>query len=200
MVGIIDYGAGNLYSVRKVLRYLEMDSIFISRAEELDEVRALILPGVGAFGEAAHRLEIAGLKSPLQRWIDEGRPFLGICLGMQLLGESSEESANGRGISLVKKSCVKIEGPRRIHMGWNRVDFQDDPLFHNIPRKKAYFYFVHGYAFPADTEGAIALSEYGTSFAAAFRIGKAYGVQFHPEKSGKNGLILLKNWRQSWDV
>ncbi|HDS02400.1 MAG TPA: imidazole glycerol phosphate synthase subunit HisH [Firmicutes bacterium] len=200
MVGIIDYGAGNLYSVRKALHYLGMTSTLISRSEDFEKVRALILPGVGAFGEAAHRLEIAGLKKPLQKWLSEGRPFLGICLGMQLLGDSSEETITGQGLSLVRGQCRKVCGKRRIHMGWNRVDYGDDPLFQNIPAQKTFFYFVHGYALPADTEGVMAVSKYGDSFAAAMRIGKVCGVQFHPEKSGKNGLTFLENWKRLWDV
>ncbi|HPE29470.1 MAG TPA: imidazole glycerol phosphate synthase subunit HisH [Candidatus Mcinerneyibacteriales bacterium] len=200
MVGIIDYGAGNLYSVQKAFAYLGITSSLVTQAGGLDHVNAVILPGVGAFGEAAHRLEITGLNTGLERWIGENRPFLGICLGMQLLASSSEESPSAQGLGVIQGGCRPVQGTRRIHMGWNRVSHQPDLLFYGIPEKESYFYFVHGYALPAHTEGVIAVSEYGAPFAAAFRAGDLCGVQFHPEKSGKNGLRFLENWRKTWDV
>lgn len=200
MVGIIDYGAGNLYSVRKAFHYLGMKTTLISRAEELEKVGAVILPGVGAFGEAAHRLEITGLRKAIQLWMNEGGAFLGICLGMQLLSAYSEESPSAEGLGVILEGCRPVQGKRRIHMGWSRVSHQGDPLFRGISEQEPYFYFVHGFALPADTEGVIAVSAYGASFAAAYRTGNICGVQFHPEKSGKTGLRFLENWRKTWDV
>ncbi|MBN2198247.1 MAG: imidazole glycerol phosphate synthase subunit HisH [Candidatus Aminicenantes bacterium] len=201
MIGVIDYGAGNLHSVRKSLDRLGLRSRLVSSPCELAGVRGVVLPGVGHFGAAAGELERRGLTAALKEWLAADRPFLGICLGMQLLFEDSEES-DGRapGLGAFRGNVVRLQGPRRLHMGWSFV--RSGALREGAGARgpddwdfSGYYYFVHGYvAVPAEPGVVAAVAEYRRSFAAVVRRGNVLGVQFHPEKSGALGLRLLERW------
>lgn len=190
-VALIDYGAGNLHSLSKALESggarvsLEADP---NRAPRAD---AIVLPGVGAFGAAAARL--TGGSAALQAALREGKPCLGICLGMQLLFESSEEGL-GTGLGVIGGHVRRLRARRLPHMGWNEVACTDDPLFDGIGGLVAYYANTFACE-PADQAEVIAWTQYGAErFPAAVRHGRIWGVQFHPEKSGPLGLQLIRNF------
>lgn len=195
VIGLIDYGAGNLHSVEKAVRYLGLSTVRVKHPEDLHRVQRLILPGVGAFGAACQRLYQTGLIEPLLDWIDDGRPLLGICLGLQLLLESSEESPESKGLGVFKGTCKKFSAPRVPQIGWNRIFIvQEHPVFENI-EDGTYFYFLHSYyACPQDPDVVIAETEYSIRYASVIARGNLTATQFHPEKSGPQGLQLLRNW------
>ncbi|MBQ7024917.1 MAG: imidazole glycerol phosphate synthase subunit HisH [Akkermansia sp.] len=196
--GIIDYGAGNLSSVCNSFRAIGMEGKLIRTEAELAGVTHLVLPGVGAFGDCARALRDQGLAEPIRRWIDEDKPFLGICIGYQILFESSEESPGADGLGILKGHVRRFpEGELKVpHMGWNSVHptRQADPIWQGMGRAP-YFYYVHSY-FPEPEDSSIiaATSTYGCSFAAAIRRGRMIATQFHPEKSQMLGLKLLQNY------
>lgn len=190
-IAVVDYGTGNLHSLVKALElsgahvWVEAD---LTRAIGAD---AIVLPGVGAFGAAATQLA-PGIPA-LHEAIAQGKPCLGICLGMQLLFEKSEEGA-GSGLSALNGTIRRLTGRRVPHMGWNDVEMVDDPLFEGLPELVAYYANSYVVA-PADESEVIAWSQYGgTRFPAAVRRDRVWGVQFHPEKSGPAGLRLLNNF------
>jgi glutamine amidotransferase len=190
-IALFDYGAGNLHSLGKAL---EAEGAGVTVTADWDEalaLDALVLPGVGAFGAAAAALP--GDREPVRRALEDGLPCLGICLGMQLLFDTSEESA-GDGIGLVHGTVRRLRAAVVPQMGWNDVDTSDDPIFGAAGPLVAYYAnsFV---CEPADAGDVIAWSEYeGVRFAAAVRRGRTWGVQFHPEKSSERGRRLLANW------
>jgi len=196
--GIIDYGAGNLSSVCNSFRAIGMEGKLIRTEAELAGVTHLVLPGVGAFGDCARALRDQGLAEPIRRWIDEDKPFLGICIGYQILFESSEESPGADGQGILKGHVRRFpEGELKVpHMGWNSVHptQQTDPIWQGMG-SAPYFYYVHSY-FPEPEDSSIiaATSTYGCSFAAAIRRGRMIATQFHPEKSQMLGLKLLQNY------
>lgn len=195
MIGIIDYDAGNLGSVQKALDYLGADYRVISSASEWAEPSAIILPGVGAFGAAIQKLKERGFIQPIKDFIAAGRPFLGICLGMQLLMESSEEDPGVPGLGVIKGSCRKFNRGKVPQIGWNRTEARaGSRLFHGLG-EAASFYFIHGYYVDQqETGAAAALTHYHIPFTSAIEKDNVRAVQFHPEKSGDSGLRLLKNW------
>lgn len=196
--GIIDYGAGNLSSVCNSFRAIGMEGKLIRTEAELAGVTHLVLPGVGAFGDCARALRDQGLAEPIRRWIDEDKPFLGICIGYQILFESSEESPGADGLGILKGHVRRFpEGELKVpHMGWNSIHptQQADPIWQGMG-SAPYFYYVHSY-FPEPEDSSIiaATSTYGCSFAAAIRRGRMIATQFHPEKSQMLGLKLLQNY------
>jgi imidazole glycerol phosphate synthase glutamine amidotransferase subunit len=199
LIGIIDYGAGNLFSVKKALDYLDFKSKLINSQHDFLDVQKIILPGVGHFSAAVHCLKEKRLFSPLKDWLRQDNPFLGICLGMQLLFERSEESVErDEGFGLLAGSVLRLRGPRRLHMGWNCVSLtKKTSLFEDL-LTSSYYYFIHGYiAQPVDENVVIALSDFGGFFPAVIGRGNILGVQFHPEKSGRLGLELLSRWGNS---
>lgn len=189
-VGLIAYRGGNVRSIRSALETLGAQVVYSDKAEELAECAGLIFPGVGAAKPATEDLQQRGLWGWLPTW---QRPFLGICLGMQLLGGYCEEGDTpGLGIFPYRVAAFR-QAPRRIHMGWNLVQLlHPDPLWAGLP-ETAYFYFVHGYRAPAGPY-TFAQSTYGEPFSAAVRHANFWGVQFHPEKSSQLGLKLLQNF------
>lgn len=198
MIAVIDYGMGNLRSVSKALEHLGAEVCVTGSAEQLRKASKIVLPGVGAFKDAMTEINSRQLKQTVLEAVQSGKPFLGICLGLQLLLSESEENPGVCGLNI-------FEGPvRRFrsqevkvpHMGWNRVSIQfEHPLFAGIP-DKSYFYFVHSYfADPADSSVRAGLCEYGgENFSAVLAHRNIFATQFHPEKSQDAGLRILKNF------
>jgi len=196
VIGIVDYGAGNLFSVRKALDRIGLPSRPVESPAAFSGLSGLILPGVGHFESAAAVLAESGLLEEIRKWAAGGRPLLGICLGLQLFFERSEEGEGNRpGLGLFAGSVVKLDGPRAIHVGWNRVRIVQPGLPSLPAAESELFYFVHGYVVhPADETLVAGLVEYGRVFPAVVGRGNVLGVQFHPEKSGRAGLALLRAW------
>ena len=193
MIGIIDYGMGNLRSVLKAIEFLGGEGRVTARAEELDTCEKLILPGVGSFGAGMENLRRGGLDEYVRRRAAEGTPLLGICLGMQFLLEESEEEGLFQGLGLVKGRVVPFTEGKIPHMGWNAVEDMRGPLFDGIP-SGTQFYFVHSYFADTAEEYTLGKTEYYRTFASAVGKNNVFGVQFHPEKSGAAGLQLLRNY------
>lgn len=198
-IGIIDYGMGNLGSVSNACRFLELPAEIISRPEDVSSCAALILPGVGAFGDCMKHLAGHGFVEPIRNWIAADRPFLGICLGLQVLFESSEESPGVTGLGVLPGTVRRFALPETFkvpQIGWNRVSFRqpDSPLFAGIA-DGTHFYFVHSYYVDSRDASVVAgTTEYGITYASAVRRGRMAAVQFHPEKSQQAGLALLRNF------
>ena len=202
MIAIIDYDAGNIKSVEKAVLKLGYDCVITRDKEVLKKAEKLILPGVGAFGDAMERLNEYGLKDVIKELVvDEGKPLLGICLGLQLLFESSEESPGVEGLGLLKGKIVRLpEGDdRKIpHMGWNSLEFPKKNLLFKRVVKGSYVYFVHSYYLKAEDEKIVAATtEYGATIHAAVEWGNIYATQFHPEKSSSVGLRILRNFLEA---
>lgn len=200
MIAVVDYGAGNVQSVRHALEYIGQRSILTKDEGEIERADAVILPGVGAFGDAMAQLEHSGVRCALQRYLATGRPFLGICIGEQLLFDSSEETPGAAGLGWLPGMVRRIpaSGDRKVpHMGWNRVQLlRPDPLFQGLP-EQPWMYFVHSfYVDAAQRSDVLAQVDYGPQMDVAVRRNNLWAVQFHPEKSGENGLMLLRNFAQ----
>lgn len=197
MICIIDYGAGNIESVRKALEYIGADCVVSSDKDVLAASDAAILPGVGSFGDAMNELRSRGLEEPIKNFIASNKPFLGICLGLQILFESSEESPGAVGLGVLKGKIVRIpdgEGLKIPHMGWNSISIKkDDALFKDVP-DEPYVYFVHSYYLKAEEDIVTSTAEYGVTIHASVAKGNLRACQFHPEKSGELGIKLLKNF------
>ena len=198
MIAVIDYDAGNLKSVEKALIFLGETPVITRDREELLAADKVILPGVGAFGDAMDRLHQYGLVDVIQEVVKKGTPFLGICLGLQLMFESSEESPGVEGLGLLPGKILKIPetpGMKVPHMGWNSLKIDPNSrLFKGIP-DGSYVYFVHSYYLKAGSEDIVAATtEYGTHIHAAVEKGNLYACQFHPEKSSQTGLKILENF------
>ena len=198
-IGVVDYGSGNLRSVCKALEAVGASVSLVTQAAQLDRSDAVVVPGVGAFGDCAENLRACGLWEPLREWLKTGRPYLGICLGYQLLFESSEESPERKGLGFLPGRVVRFRGDKlKIpHIGWNRLRETCGPIYESLP-VDPYFYFVHSYfPVPADDDIVSAWCEYGGSFAASISNGSLHGTQFHPEKSQSSGLTFLKNFLET---
>lgn len=194
-VAIADYGAGNLVSIARAIEVVGAQPLVIGDAEALRGADALVVPGVGAAAPAMDRLRRRGLVEPILAWIRAGRPFLGICLGLQLLFDGSDEDGAAT-LGLIPGRTVRLaNAPTLPHIGWNTVDWVDhQPLFEGIEPGAA-FYFVHSYVgMPDDPGVVIAESEHGSRFPAAIARANLLAVQFHPERSGADGLRLLANF------
>jgi glutamine amidotransferase len=196
MIAVIDYGRGNLGSVEKALGRLGMRAVVTEDPRVIEDARALVLPGDGAFHDAMGNLQARGLLEPLRAALDEGRPFLGICLGYQLLFTESEEFGQGKGLDVIPGVVRRFPGGLKVpHMGWNTVEHTGDlAIFDGVP-SGAHFYFVHSY-YPttSDPSLAVATCTYGVTFPAAVGRGALFATQFHPEKSQRWGLRLLENF------
>ena len=198
MIAIIDYGAGNLHSVKNALDFLGADNIVTGNKEEILNADKVILPGVGAFGDAMKCLEESGLTKTVKAVAESGKPFLGICLGLHLLFEESEESPNVKGLGIFKGKIVKIpdNGSLKIpHMGWNNIHItKDSKILKNIG-DEPYVYFVHSYYVEAEDSSVVsAYTEYGQRLDIAVERDNVFATQFHPEKSGDTGMEILKNF------
>lgn len=198
MITIIDYGAGNLRSVQKALEHLNETAIITHESDEILSADAAILPGVGAFGDAMDSLNRRKLAPVIREFVATGKPFLGICLGLQLLFEESEESPGIQGLGIlpgVVRRFPKEIGLKIPHIGFNSLKVNPScPLFSGLP-EEPYYYFVHSYyCFADDRTVSAAQTEYGIPFDSAVQKGHLFAVQFHPEKSGAVGLRTLQNF------
>ena len=194
MIAIIDYGAGNLHSVKNALDFLGADSVITGDAETILAADKVILPGVGAFGDAMAALSAAGLDGVIRRIAADGTPLLGICLGLQLMLEESEEAPGVRGLGIFKGKCVKIpdHGLKIPHMGWNSLELGKES---RILSGGEYVYFVHSYYLTTpETDAVAAYTEYGAKLGVALERDNVFAVQFHPEKSGDAGMEILKRF------
>ena len=198
MIALIDYDAGNMRSVEKALTYLGERPVITRKREEILKAERIILPGVGSFGAAMENLERFSLSEVLKEAAKSQIPLLGICLGMQVLFEASEESPGVKGLGILDGQIVRIpkkEGLKIPHMGWNSLSCAPDgTLFEGLP-DHPYVYFVHSYYLKAkDPQIVKAMAEYGVMIHASVESGNVFGCQFHPEKSGETGLHILRNF------
>ncbi|MBE5929716.1 MAG: imidazole glycerol phosphate synthase subunit HisH [Lachnospiraceae bacterium] len=198
MIAIIDYDAGNLKSVEKALIKVGAEPVVTRDADLILQADKVILPGVGAFGEAMEKLNSFGLVDTIYKVVEKGTPLLGICLGLQLLFEYSEEKEGCKGLSILKGGVKRIPdapGLKVPHMGWNSLTVKENAkLFQNLPADP-YVYFVHSYYLQAeDPEVVAATAEYGVTVHASVEKDNVFACQFHPEKSGEIGLTILKNF------
>ncbi len=197
MTAIVDYGVGNLFSLCQSLRYVGEEPVVTGDAAVLEQAGRILLPGVGAFGDAAARLRETGLGETLRRLAGEGKPLLGVCLGMQLLLERSFEYGEHEGLGLIPGSVVPIPVTDRKaykipQIGWNALSLRrHHPLWKDV-RDGDHVYFVHSFHGQCAPEDVIAVTEHGTEVTAAIARGNVMGAQFHPEKSGKVGLAMLR--------
>ena len=196
MIAVVDYGRGNLGSVEKAFGRLGMNAVVTQEARVVEDAEGVVLPGDGAFHDAMSTLQELGLLGPLRAALEDGRPFLGICLGYQLLFSESEEFGQGKGLDVIPGAVRRFPAGLKVpHMGWNQVEHTGDlQIFDGIP-SGANFYFVHSY-YPdtADPSLSVATCTYGITFPAAVGRGALFATQFHPEKSQRWGLRLLENF------
>ncbi|HTD48566.1 MAG TPA: imidazole glycerol phosphate synthase subunit HisH [bacterium] len=195
MIAVVDYGAGNLRSIQKGLERQGLDVRITDAPGVLDEADALVVPGDGAFGPAMARLRATGFADRIRAYVASGRPVLGICLGMQLLFEESEEDGVHRGLGILPGRVVRLSGRVKVpHMGWNALTvLRPSPLLAGI-ETGTYAYFIHSYhAIPADPTLVAAAVDYGGEIAAVVGRGNVWAAQFHPEKSGAGGIRMLAN-------
>ena len=194
-VALLDYGAGNLRSAHRALERAGAEVVVVDDGNLPGRVSALVVPGVGHFGQCVRQFVAAGLRGLVQDWVGAGRPLLGICVGMQILYPSSEESPDAAGLGLLPGTVKRLPATVTVpHMGWNMVNAeQPDPLLDGVAGE--HVYFVHSYAaVPSDPDHVVATSDYGPGFPAVVRVGPVVGTQFHPEKSADVGARLLANW------
>ena len=199
MIALIDYGSGNIRSVCKALQHEGAEVRLVDSAEGLAQAEAVVLPGVGAFGDCVRNLKSRNLWDPMRAWLDSGKPFLGICVGYQLLFDESEEDPVEKGFGFFRGKVKRFAeaGLKIPHMGWNTLELADHPLWKGLPADPSVF-FVHSY-FPVPEDESIITSRttYGETFAASAARGRVAAVQFHPEKSQALGLKILGNFIQS---
>jgi imidazole glycerol phosphate synthase glutamine amidotransferase subunit len=211
LVGVLNYGAGNLGSVMNALARLGVGARFVEGAGELEPVGSpfggLVFPGDGHFASAMDGLRATGYAEAVKGWIEAGRPFLGICIGMQGLFEGSEEAPGVAGLGVIKGAVKRFPGRKVPQIGWNETAAQEGArLFRGVQGSRdaqgtkdcAFFYYIHSYyCEPLDREGVAAVTDYYLPYCSAFERGNLAAVQFHPEKSGEAGLRLLQNWAEA---
>lgn len=200
MIAIIDYGAGNLQSVQNALSFIKCRSIVASDPAELESASGIILPGVGAFGSAMAEIRRRGMAETIINATKSGKPFIGICAGMQLLFEESEESPGIPGLGVLKGKVLLFPSDKGLkipHMGWNSIEIKKKSRLFKGMCYSPYMYFVHSYYVRADNEDIVSgRSDYGITFDAAVEQGNLFGCQFHPEKSGIEGISILRRFAE----
>ncbi|MDP3142333.1 MAG: imidazole glycerol phosphate synthase subunit HisH [Candidatus Omnitrophota bacterium] len=195
MITIIDYGMGNLHSVQKAFEAIGAQAVIVQEAKQIKSADKIVLPGVGAMACAMDRLNELGLVPAIREVITQGKPFLGICLGMQLLFNETEEGGKIRGLGILAGSVKKFRSLKVPQIGWNQVQNKNSCKLFNGIEDKSFVYFCHSYyCQPEDTSLVAAQTNYGIDYASAVCKGNIWGVQFHPEKSQEVGLRILKNF------
>lgn len=201
MICIVDYGMGNLRSVSKAIEHLGAKVEVSSTFRDIERADKIVLPGVGEFGSAMRELRNRSLIEPIRSHIDKNKPFLGICLGLQLLLDRSEESSRAAGLSIIPGTVRALKNQIKTslkvpQMGWNQVRFTRKSLLtKNLSERESFFYFVHSfYAKPADQSSVLGITDYGIKFASILEREPVFAVQFHPEKSQRAGLKILENF------
>lgn len=195
MVAIIDYGAGNLHSVKNALDFLGVDSVITKDKDEILSADHVILPGVGSFGDAVECINNSGLYDVIKKAADGSRPFLGICLGLHLLFDESEESPGVKGLGILPGKVIKIPdcGLKIPHIGWNNIEISKESRI--LPTESEFMYFVHSYYInPQNSDVVSSYTTYGDKLGVSIERGNVFAVQFHPEKSGEAGLNILKKF------
>lgn len=199
MIAVVDYGMGNLRSVQKALEKVGLDAVITSTPSDLDDAAGIVVPGVGAFGDAIHNLQRLNLKEKIVENIKRGKPYLGICLGLQILFEYGYEFGEHQGLGVVKGSVVRFDEKLNVkipHMGWNQIRKEKSSKMFDGIKDGEFFYFVHSYYAKPDDTGVLATTtDYGINFCSAIEIDNIWAVQFHPEKSQQAGLKLLSNFK-----
>jgi imidazole glycerol phosphate synthase glutamine amidotransferase subunit len=197
MIALLDYGAGNVGSVLKALRYLDHDGVAVDRPEGLAQAGKIILPGQGHFATVMKGLNDRGMLDVLRQEIAGGKPFLGICLGLQVLYEGSAEAPGVSGLGLLPGQVTRFQGVFKVpHVGWSQIDVKSgEGIFKGVP-SGSFFYFCHSYYGPVAPQSS-ALTEYGQTFSSGIEFKNVKAVQFHPEKSGEVGLRVLRNFLES---
>lgn len=197
MIAIIDYGVGNLFSLKSSFSAIGYDTVVTSDPEVLSKADKIILPGVGAFADAAKKLSDTGLDKTVKELVAQGKPLMGICLGMQMLFDKSFEYGEHKGLGLIPGNVVPMEG--RIaselkipHIGWNALEFKAESKLFKYIKQGDFVYFVHSYYATDCAESVTSVAEYGADITATVECGNVYGCQFHPEKSGNVGLNILR--------
>lgn len=195
MIAIIDYGMGNLRSVQKAFEFLGFDAVVTDDPKIIESAQKVVLPGVGAFCEAIKTIREKGIDKVIHSIVEKGTPFLGICLGMQMLFDKSYENGEYDGLGIIPGRIVRLPETEKIpHIGWNSLDIKlETPLFEGIG-KEPYVYFVHSYYLETDAPVVSATCFYGREFQVAAQKGNVFALQFHPEKSGDTGLKILENF------
>lgn len=202
MIGIIDYGMGNLGSVSNAFRFLELDAKIITRKDEMADCRAVLLPGVGAFGDCMNHLVEHDLVDAIRSWVADGKPMMGICLGLQALFDSSEETPGVMGLGILPGTVKRFDLPKELkvpQIGWNRINEVKPgcPMFDGI-QSGSFFYLVHSYyVSPVQRDVVAGTTEYGIEYCSCVWKDNVFATQFHPEKSQAAGLRMLKNF-QRW--
>lgn len=194
MIAVIDYGMGNLGSVHKGCQKVGLDARIVTDAQSIRDAAGIILPGVGALGAAMRNLDRAGLIDVIKQEIQGGKPFLGICLGLQMLFDYGEESGNVPGMGIIKGKVVRFTGDMKVpHMGWNQLYFKNRGFVDDSIPDGSFFYFVHSYyVVPEDSSVIMSTTPYGEDFVSAITVDNITATQFHPEKSQKLGLRMLE--------
>ncbi len=193
MIAIVDYGAGNLVSVKKAFDWLKQECVITSNAGDIAKASKIVLPGVGHFS-TTQSLASSGMKDAIRDAISRGMPFLGICVGMQWMFGGSEEAPGSAGLGVLEGQCERFPGNvKSPHVGWNSIEINPSSRLFGGVHSSSFFYFTHSYRAPV-TENTVACCEYGGKFAAAAERDHLFGVQFHPEKSGEVGLKILENF------
>lgn len=197
-IGIVDYGVGNIYSLQKAFEHIGVDTVVSKDAKVLDGCSGIVLPGVGAFSDACSNISDSGLKDIILNQAAKGKLVLGICLGMQLLFDYSTEGGIFKGLGLIPGWVDRIPGSVKVpHMGWNTVQMKNNCEVLRGIKDGAYVYYVHSYYVKAEQRSDIcAVTSYGTDIPAVVRRNNILGLQFHPEKSGETGLIILNNIKE----
>jgi len=196
LITIIDYGAGNLFSVRKAIEYFDIEVVISDNPEDILKAKGLVLPGVGAFGWGMKLLEEKRLCESIREAVNKGIPLLGVCLGLQLLFEESEESPDVSGLGFIRGRVKRLPNDLPLpHIGWNQVKIiKDTPIFKGI-NQNSFFYFVHSYyGEPLDRDSVYGITEYGIEFPSVICKENIFAVQFHPEKSSSEGLKIYRNF------
>ena len=194
MIGLLDYGAGNVGSVLKAIEYVGSSAAIVDSSDALARAQKLVLPGQGHFGAVMKGLTERRLLEPLHGFIAEGKPFLGICLGLQILYESSEEAPGAAGLGILRGRVTRFQGVFKVpHVGWSQLEIrQPGRLFHGV-ENGSFVYYCHSYYGPVTDESS-AVTQYGQTFAAGVEANNVWAVQFHPEKSGEVGLQVFRNF------